>query len=77
MGQRRVTGSEHRLRRRIATNVRRLREEHKLSAIAAAESVGVHWRLWQKIEAGDTNITLWTLVRVADALDVDPRDLLA
>jgi hypothetical protein len=31
----------------------------------------------QKIEAGDTNITLWTLVRVADALDVDSWDLLA
>ena len=45
--------------------------------ITAAESVGVHWRLWQKIEAGDANITLWTLVRVADALDVDPRELLA
>lgn len=77
MGQRRVTGSEHRLRRRIATNVRHLRKEQKLSVIAAAESVGVHWRLWQKIEAGDENITLWTLIRVADALDVDPRDLLA
>ena len=31
----------------------------------------------QKIEAGDTNITLWTLVRVADALDGDSWDLLA
>lgn len=77
MGQRRITGSEHRLRRRIATNVRRLRKEQELSVITAAESVGVHWRLWQKIEAGDANITLWTLVRVADALDVDPRELLA
>lgn len=77
MGQRRITGSEHRLRRRIATNVRRLRKEQELSVITAAESVGVHWRLWQKIEAGDANLTLWTLVRVADALDVDPRDLLA
>ncbi len=45
--------------------------------IAAAESVDLHWRLWQKIEGGDTNITLWTLMRVADALDVDPRELLA
>ena len=37
----------------------------------------MHWRLWQKLEAGDTNVTLRTLVRVAAALDVDPRDLLA
>jgi hypothetical protein len=77
VGQRRITGSEHRLRRRIAINVRRLRKEQELSVITAAELVGVHWRLWQKIEAGDANITLWTLVRVADALDVDPRELLA
>ena len=77
MGERRVTGTEHRLRRRIATHVRRLRKERKLTIIAAAESVGLHWRLWQKVEAGDNNITMATLVRVAEALDVDPRDLLA
>ena len=77
MGERRVTGSEHRLRRRIATNVRRLREEQKLAVIKAAESVGLHWRLWQKVEAGETNATLATLVKIADALDVDPRELLA
>ncbi len=77
MGKRRVTGSEHRLRRRIATNVRRLRTEQEISAVDAAESVGLHWRLWQKVEAGDNNITLFTLVRIAEALDVDPRDLLA
>ena len=47
-----------------------------LTAIAAAESIGLHWRLWQKIEAGENNVTLRALVRVA-ALDADPRDLLA
>lgn len=77
MGKRRVTGSEHRLRRRIATNVRRLRNAQELSVIDAAESVGLHWRLWQKLEAGDNNVTLYTIVRVAEALDVDPRDLFA
>lgn len=77
MGKRRVTGSEHRLRRRIATNVRRLRNAQELSVIDAAESVGLHWRLWQKLEAGDNNVTLFTIVRVAEALDVDPRDLFA
>ena len=77
MGSRRVTGSEHRLRRRIATNVRRHRKEQELSVIDAAESIGLHWRLWQKVEAGDNNMTLATLVRIAEALDVDPRDLLA
>lgn len=77
MGKRRVTGSEHRLRRRIASNVRRLRSEQELPVIKAAESVGMHWRLWQKLEAGDSNVTLHTIVRVAEALDVDPRELFA
>jgi DNA-binding Xre family transcriptional regulator len=39
--------------------------------------VGLHWRLWQKVEAGDNNITLGTIARIAEALEVDPRDLLA
>lgn len=73
----RLQTSEDRLRRRIALNVRRLRAERKLSAIDASEKVAMHWRLWQKLEAGDTNVTLRTLVRVAYALDVDPRELLA
>jgi DNA-binding Xre family transcriptional regulator len=74
---RRQTSDEARLRRRIASNVRRLRSEREISAVDASESVGLHWRLWQKVEAGDNNITLATLTRIADALDVDPRDLLA
>jgi hypothetical protein len=35
----------------------------------------MHWRHWQKIEAGEVNATLQTLVRIADALHVDPVDL--
>ena len=73
----RLPVSETRLRSRIAGNVRRLRAERGVSAIDASEKVEMHWRLWQKLEAGDTNVTLRTLVRVATALGVDPRDLLA
>lgn len=48
-----------------------------LSAVAASETVGMHWRMWQKIEAGETNVTLRNLARVAKALRVDVRDLFA
>ena len=75
MAHARLASEEARLRRRIALNVRRLRAERRLSAIEAAERVSMHWRLWQKIEAGDTNITLRTLSRVASALSVDAREL--
>jgi len=74
---RRQTSDEARLRRRIASNVRRLRAEQEISAVDASESVGLHWRLWQKVEAGENNITIRTLTRIATALDVDPRELLA
>lgn len=37
----------------------------------------MHWRHWQKIEAGEVNATLHTLSRLCDALSVDVRDLLA
>lgn len=57
--------------------MRRLRSKRGLTIQDASERVGIHWRLWQKVEAGDTNATIQTLVRVAEALGVDARDLLA
>jgi len=36
----------------------------------------MHWRHWQKIEAGEVNVTLQTLVRLGESLNVDPSDLL-
>jgi transcriptional regulator with XRE-family HTH domain len=33
-------------------------------------------RHWQKIEAGEINVTLNTLAKLAQALGVDPADLL-
>jgi transcriptional regulator with XRE-family HTH domain len=74
---RRIPPAERRLRQRLAVNVSRLRRQRGLTIQDASEHVGVHWRLWQKVEAGDTNATIQTLIRVAEALGVDPRDLLA
>ncbi len=76
MALRRRVAGERRIRHRIATNVRRLRALRQISVIDISEEIGIHWRVWQRIENGETNLTLRTLVRVADALDVDPRDLL-
>ena len=77
MAPRRKAAGEARIRRRIAANVRRLRGNRQVSVIDISEEIGLHWRVWQRIENGETNITLRTLVRVADALEVDPRELLA
>jgi len=69
-----VTSAE--FRRRLAVNTRRLRRAASLTLKKAAERGEMHWRHWQKVEAGRTNATLATLVKVADALNVDPYDLL-
>ena len=68
--------SEAELRRRLSLNVRAFRNAAGLTLKVVAERAEMHWRHWQKIEAGQVNATLQTLVRIADALSIDPVDLL-
>ena len=64
------------LRRRLGSNVRALRTAAPFTLKQAAVRATMHWRHWQKIEAGQTNLTLFTLSRIADALNVEPGELL-
>jgi transcriptional regulator with XRE-family HTH domain len=68
--------SEHDLRDRLSREVRRLRNESGLSVKEAATRVGMHPRLWQKVEGSETNATLETLAKLGEALKVDPVVLL-
>jgi transcriptional regulator with XRE-family HTH domain len=68
--------SENDLRRRLGSNVRALRTSTRLTLKKAAARGDMHWRHWQKIEAAQTNATLFTLLRLADVLNVEPGDLL-
>lgn len=68
--------TENELRRRLAINARALRSQAGLTLKQASERAEMHWRHWQKIEAGHANATLATVVKLADALNVDPKDLL-
>jgi len=68
---------EAELRRRLAANVRRLRKKKSFTLKQAGERAELHWRLWQKIEAAQTNATMFTVVRLANALDADPKELLS
>jgi len=72
-----IESVEHRLRRALAANVRRVRDGAGLSLHDAAERAELHWRHWQKVEAGEANATLNTIAKIAFALDVDPLDLLS
>ena len=71
------TRAERKLRLLLAQNVRRRRELAKLTLEEAAHRAGMAWRHLQKVEAGEVNATLRTLVRLADALAVTPAELLA
>lgn len=63
------------VRRRLAGNVLQRRLALGLTQEELAERAAMHWRLWQKIEAGQVNATLITLARLARALRVDVREL--
>ena len=67
---------EETLRQRLASNVRALRNAAGLTLKAASERADLHWRHWQKIEAGAISTTMDTLEKVAQALNVDAQRLL-
>src|SRR5262249_10581535 len=64
------------LRRRVAKSLARLRIAQGLSQMGLSDLTGLHWRHLQKIEAGDSNVTLITMARLASGLGVDPRELI-
>ncbi|MGA2483539.1 MAG: helix-turn-helix transcriptional regulator [Candidatus Acidiferrales bacterium] len=61
----------------LAGNVRRFREKTGWTQEQAADAVGIAPRHYQKIEAGDVNVTVATLVRLANAFQVTVKDLFA
>ena len=60
----------------VSQNVRRLRHAADMSQTALAEKSGVSRRMLVAIEAGEKNVSLTTLDRVAEALDVRFSDLI-
>ena len=76
MGRRYRSPSEDEMRQRLRVNVRTRRDAASLPVREVAGRVKMHLRHWQKIEAGDVNITLMTLARLCVALGVDVKELL-
>jgi transcriptional regulator with XRE-family HTH domain len=64
------------LRKRVAQNLARLRSERGLTFEKLGNRAGLHWRHLQKIEAGESNVTLVTIARLADGLAVDALELI-
>ena len=67
---------EGELQRIVGRNLRRYRTERGYSQEAFADYMGVHRTYFGAVERGERNLTLQTLERIANFLEVDPRDLL-
>ena len=60
----------------LASRLKGLRGEHRLSQATVAERAGIHRSSLSSIERGRRNVPLDTVCRLAWALGVDVRDLL-
>lgn len=60
----------------MATNMRRLRYDKKLTQEELAERSGLSMRYIGSIERGAVSASVSVLGKVAEALDVDPCDLI-
>ena len=67
---------EEEIRQRLGRSIRAARSARSMTQEAVAARSGMGWRHLQKIEAGEVNVTLRTICRVATALGVDPSALL-
>lgn len=66
----------HGAQQQIALRVRRLRQERGLTQEVAAERIGLSTIQLGRLERGEANVTLATLVACAVAFRIDVRDLL-
>jgi transcriptional regulator with XRE-family HTH domain len=64
-------GAEQRVLREVGLLIRAAREGAGLSQEDAAHRAGIDAKRWQRLEYGDVNPTVRTLVRVASALRID------
>ena len=67
---------EGELQRTLGENLRRYRQSRGLSQEAFADLLGVHRTYMGGIERGERNLTLKSLERIADNIDVKPVELL-
>jgi transcriptional regulator with XRE-family HTH domain len=75
--RRAVVAAARRERSRIGGRLQELRRELGLSQERAAERIGIHAKHLLRIEQGDANVTITTLVAAALAYGVELRDLVA
>ncbi len=60
---------------RIGLKIREIRESQKLSIQDLADKLDMEYNNVIRIEKGRTNFTIGTLVKIANALEVDLKDI--
>jgi transcriptional regulator with XRE-family HTH domain len=64
------------LQRAVGRNLRAYRQDRGLSQEAFADLVGVHRTYMGGLERGERNLTLKSVERIAERIDVQPLELL-
>lgn len=64
------------LQRIVGRNLRAYREARGLSQEAFAEVLGIHRTYMGGIERGERNLTLKSVERIANRIELDPQSLL-
>lgn len=59
----------------FGARVRARRQELQLSQEGLADRSGLHWTFVGQVERGRRNLSLHNLLKLAEALDIDPADL--
>ena len=59
----------------IAENIKWFRKSKGLKQKELAEATGINLRYLQEYEAGKQNITIESILKIADALDISPCEL--
>jgi len=60
----------------VGQNIKRLRTRIGLSQEQLAEAAGIHRTYVSSVERGERNLSVTNIYRLAQALNVDPRELL-
>lgn len=65
------------LQMRLGAAVRERREALEFSQDSFADAIGMHRAYYSAIERGERNVTLYTIARVAEGLDMQLAELMA
>lgn len=60
--------------KKIANRIRELRKEAGLIQEKVAEDAGIDYKFFQRVESGTRNITLKTLIKICNALNIKLKD---